>query len=727
MNKVQFLEIDSSNRDRNTWINPCEFEIPVYQQDIKNSISAIDPIADGVPLEIWQSNRFMQNKVNIGSITVNVLSLTDCYGSVNDQSSIIVNGVSTLSTQQLTFGVTNLITVPTVTNTIQLSNSFVVGTTDKIVTVKVTSQHNPAFPPLYTNGVPPTFNSPIIAFFITDVTGVTNIISQSVKYPDSYDIIQREFGFSFFSNELSSGTYRVKLSFTQNPNVIYTNLSVSVTETTAIVLQDIDNYYSGAIGSRTVSSIVENSRVVSYSYLGNNIGKFVFDTPFPTLLQPGDSITITDPTNISNVNFPIFFVPVGKKNIYSGYILYNHNLDKYRPILSYDYSTKTIILDTSKSSTGTTSSGPITTDWLIGHTYSIRTIAPYTVITTKNIVSDYFVFVPGSRSPPILAYSNFYIPNTSITDNFNGYYLEIDERVPIANSNGCGFIANPDLSPFDILTSDYGITTLYLNSNNTNYLYQHIIGYTMRMITGQSKGSTATIIYYDNDYNKIQVKSPGFIKGTKPGDQCCIYKNKHENPRKIVKCETVTGNTTVLQGVVDPPFSTLIFPSMKIYILPYKRDNFNPFCYINLNNNLRQNGLLRYKIELLNLTIPNEVLKNGDAVPITLYPYLYLEINSSTVSRQGKNVIYSNNPNSTKAIFRVPINNTSKKADTTFLKINGNGMKQYINFNYADTTKITLKLPSGETMQTILQEYFTPFEPNRAAQISAVFKMIRIY
>ena len=726
MNKVQFLEIDSSNRDRNTWTNPCEFEIPVYQRDIKNSLSTIDPIADGVPLEIWQSNRFMQNKVNSGSITVNVLSLTDCYGSVNDQSSIIVNGVSTLSTQQLTFDVTNLITVPTVTNTIQLSNSFVVGTTDKIVTVKVTSQHDIAFPPLYSNGVPPTFNSPIIAFFITDVTGVTNIISQSVKYLDSYDIIQREFGFSFFSNELSSGTYKVKLSFTQNPNVIYTNLSVSVTETTAIVLQDIDNYYSGAIGSRTVSSIVENSRVVSYSYLGNNIGKFVFDTPFPTLLQPGDSITITDPTNISNVNFPIFFVPVGKKNIYAGYILYNHDLDKYRPILSYDYSTKTIILDTSKSSTGTISSGPITTDWLIGHTYSIRTISPYTVITTKNVASGYFFRIPGDRSPAILAYSNFYIPNNSITDNFNGYYLEIDERVNIINSNGCGFIANPDLSPSDILTPDYGITTLYLNSNNTNYLYQHIIGYTMRMITGQSKGSTATIIYYDNDYNKIQVKSPGFIKGTKPGDQCCIYKNKHENPRKIIKCATVTGNTTVLQGAVEQPFSTLIFPSMKIYILPYKRDNFNPFCYINLNNNLRQIGLLRYKIELLNLTIPNEVLKNGDAVLITLYPYLYLEINSSTVSGQGKNVIYSNNPNSTKAIFRVPINNTSKTIDTACLKINGNGMKQYINFNYADTTKITLKLPSGETMQTIVEEYFTPFEPNRAAQISAMFKMTKI-
>jgi hypothetical protein len=60
---------------------------------------------------------------------------------------------------------------------------------------------------------------------------------------------------------------------------------------------------------------------------------------------------------------------------------------------------------------------------------------------------------------------------TTIDENFNGYYLEIDERVRIVNSNGCGFIANPDLSPFDILTSDYGITTLYLNSNNTNYLY----------------------------------------------------------------------------------------------------------------------------------------------------------------------------------------------------------------------------------------------------------------
>jgi hypothetical protein len=171
---------------------------------------------------------------------------------------------------------------------------------------------------------------------------------------------------------------------------------------------------------------------------------------------------------------------------------------------------------------------------------------------------------------------------------------------------------------------------------------------------------------------------------------------------------------------VFPPFTAIPVVNRKVEILSFSYDNLNPFVYT--GSLLSQQELVCYEIELLSLVLPTEILSVGHGGYITSYQFVYVEL-SNTCSMGTRNIIYSNNPNSTKTLFKVPLFDIQDPP--YFIKVGG-GMTQTIKFKPNDTLLFSVTLGNGEIFDTVIEEKFSPEKPEPRIQISALFGMRRI-
>jgi hypothetical protein len=178
-------------------------------------------------------------------------------------------------------------------------------------------------------------------------------------------------------------------------------------------------------------------------------------------------------------------------------------------------------------------------------------------------------------------------------------------------------------------------------------------------------------------------------------------------------------------ATVSPPFSSTPLATNTFEILQFSYDNAHPFVYT--GSSVSQQQEVCYEIELLNLVLPNQTLSVGNGSRITFYPYVYVEFVNTSGSNAGtKNVIYSNNPNSTRMLFRAAIDDISNPIFSTFLKIHGDGMVQTVKFKPNDNLRFSVTLPNGEIYDTIIEETDSPEIPNDQNQISALFRIKRL-
>ena len=89
-------------------------------------------------------------------------------------------------------------------------------------------------------------------------------------------------------------------------------------------------------------------------------------------------------------------------------------------------------------------------------------------------------------------------------------------------------------------------------------------------------------------------------------------------------------------------------------------------------------------------------------------------------------IIYSNNPNSNKALFRVNIDDTSTPVISKFIKLDGDGTVQTIKFKPNDNLRFRVYLYNGELFETDQQDTPPPLPPDFFVQISAEFGIRRL-
>lgn len=160
-----------------------------------------------------------------------------------------------------------------------------------------------------------------------------------------------------------------------------------------------------------------------------------------------------------------------------------------------------------------------------------------------------------------------------------------------------------------------------------------------------------------------------------------------------------------------------------INIVSFSNDNYNPLMYN--GSVVSQNETVAYEISLVNLTLPNITLVTG--ARIAFYPYVYVEFTNVTAgSSSSKNVIYSNNPNSNRALFLVPITDINDPLRSPFIKLDAGSMTQTVKFKPNDCLRFSVYLPDGTLYQTITSDYYSPSGPNPFCQIDALFGIKRL-
>ena len=159
-----------------------------------------------------------------------------------------------------------------------------------------------------------------------------------------------------------------------------------------------------------------------------------------------------------------------------------------------------------------------------------------------------------------------------------------------------------------------------------------------------------------------------------------------------------------------------------INIVSFDRDNFNPLMYNGSMVSISQN--ICYKISLLSVTLPNIPLRTGSR--IAFYPYVYVEFSNATSPNNASGqIIYSNNPNSNRALFIAPVTQLLQPTAKTYITLSGNGMSQLVKFKPNDNLRFSVYLPDGSLFQTLDIDTLPPYEPQLGLQIDAVFSITR--
>lgn len=366
------------------------------------------------------------------------------------------------------------------------------------------------------------------------------------------------------------------------------------------------------------------------------------------------------------------------KDYYLGAVIRNTTNSQSRRIISFEY-----LGNNGANDLGRISVSPPFTD-------TIADSDSFTIDDPSNIVGSVsYLFVPNGKIQSN-AYPNFILFNETNNTYFTIDDYDFDTHMIKVNSN-VGLVSN-----------NYSIRRI-------NPVFCTTVGAapttTQIVITGGS--------LQDNFYKGM------FIRLTP-----ATYNYNLTPPfGEILRIKSYVGSTQV--ATLNTGFSSAPSSGDRIEILPFSYDNLNPFNYT--GSLVSQQEMVCYEIELLNLVLPNDTLAVGDGGRIAFYPYIYVEI--SNVSAPGarlKNTIYSNNPNSTNMIFRVPIDDIPTPILSPFIKVDGDGMVQTIKFKPNDTLFFSVRLANGQIYQTTLPEPSPPAPPNPRAQISAMFSMRRL-
>ncbi len=155
-------------------------------------------------------------------------------------------------------------------------------------------------------------------------------------------------------------------------------------------------------------------------------------------------------------------------------------------------------------------------------------------------------------------------------------------------------------------------------------------------------------------------------------------------------------------------------------IAQYSGDNASPLLY---SGTIGMNQAVCYSIELLYLTLPNQILSSGYGGSLDKYPYVYLYIYNEG-NQHTEYPMYSNNRINQSATFKIPLGITLKSE--TFFTLKDARMIEVIKFKIDQPIRFRLVLPDGSPIIFVTPDNSSPMTVNPLVQISASFALRRI-
>lgn len=152
----------------------------------------------------------------------------------------------------------------------------------------------------------------------------------------------------------------------------------------------------------------------------------------------------------------------------------------------------------------------------------------------------------------------------------------------------------------------------------------------------------------------------------------------------------------------------------------FSRDNASILLYASGGNNIQSSY---YELDLIWLSVPNQILNVGYGGTLDRYPYIYVRIYNEG-NRLSNQILYSNNPNSTLVVFKVPVDQYF--GDTSFLTLTNSKSKQIIRFDPSQDIRFTITLPDGTIISSSTADNLSPLSPNPFLQVNALFSLRKL-
>ena len=338
----------------------------------------------------------------------------------------------------------------------------------------------------------------------------------------------------------------------------------------------------------------------------------------------------------------------------------------------------------------------------------------YFIVTTLITSST----IDGSLNTFILTnYSSknegiFYVPGTHNAHNFYINHFLWNERLQV----GFPIISYDGFTHTIGIDNTNGVVNVWLNTDTLNIRKE------LPMISGfiaTQSPSLNTVFIGVGD-------SDSFL-----GNFIRFSENSPNNANQVGRITSYTGLGDATVVPIIPPglatvnvnFTTLPQVNDPVEMLQYTRDSVVPFTYT--GSMVSQQEMVCYEVELVNLVLPNTLLQSGGQ--ISFYPYVYVQLQNISSTGAGlTNIIYSNNPHSTKRLFRASIDDIPNPEISPFIKIDGDGMIQTVKFKINDSLSFGVFLPDGTPFETLLTDTTSPSKPNTLLQISAIFSIKRL-
>ena len=320
-------------------------------------------------------------------------------------------------------------------------------------------------------------------------------------------------------------------------------------------------------------------RINSYVYLGGNKAKIVSEGKFDSLLPPGTTLTITDPTDFSNIISPYIYIPGSRLqgNMFINKHIYNETRDEYRPLGIYDKETSLTLIITdsnSSSSTSTRDSGPIN-NWMLTDNVSLRIQPPNQILSSTGPSQlDQPIVLPANLRGQIFNFDS----SASYSNNIEGSFLQ---RLPYYSDA-------PSIRTFQGSDPVINPKTLQLDSIDVSPTYPdgYWVGTIIRIIESGNTtpdppnvdhviGQEREIVEYNSGTGKITV-SPSFIGDLQLNDTSKYTLHTPPISRSIQKYVNYRANIPL--GTI-PTLNSFEFP----YVGSSDEENFYKDLVIKIN------------------------------------------------------------------------------------------------------------------------------------------------
>lgn len=158
-----------------------------------------------------------------------------------------------------------------------------------------------------------------------------------------------------------------------------------------------------------------------------------------------------------------------------------------------------------------------------------------------------------------------------------------------------------------------------------------------------------------------------------------------------------------------------------INITTFSNDNYSPLFYSGTMVSLEE--AVCYDISLASLSLPNVMLATGSST--AFYPFLYVLLENVTApSSAGTSLIYSNNPETARALFIATLFPTPDPNVQRFISL-GSPVSHTIKFKPNDNLRFSVYLSDGKLFQPLLPPTLSPYPYRELEQIYALFSITR--